>query len=270
MVHKGKAYPGEHEAIVSKGLWEKVQAVLSENTRAKQTKARTKIISPLEGVVRCGHCDGAMGLTYTQKGARRYTYYHCARDAKRAVSRCPLKRVPAGDIEKVVLEQLSAVFRTPTLVSQTYFAAKRMEEAERERLLEHKERLEDDLRDVRQRALEEVSPDGNGPDPGAALAELNREAVTLSRQLTNVAARAQAFVADPVAEREVSEAFQSVETFWDDLFPLERNRLIRLLVEKVELRETGIDMELKTEGMTSLIIELSGLASEARERSQAQ
>ena len=59
-------------------------------------------------------------------------------------------------------------------------------------------------------------------------------------------------------------------TFWEDLFPLERNRLIRLLVEKVELRETGIDMELKTEGMTSLIIELSGLTSEARERSQAQ
>ena len=103
-----------------------------------------------------------------------------------------------------------------------------------------------------------------------ALAELNQEAVTLNHQLTDVAARAQAFEADPVTEREISEAFQSVETFWEDLFPLERNRLIRLLVEKVELRETGIDMELKTEGMTSLIIELSGLASEAGERSQAQ
>ena len=186
------------------------------------------------------------------------------------VSRCPLKRVPAGDIEKVVMEQLSAVFRTPTLVSQTYFAAKGMEEAERERLLKYKERLEDDLLAVRQRALKEVSPEGNGSDPGAALAQLNREAVTLSRQLVDVSARVQAFESDPVAEREVSEAFQSVETFWDDLFPLERNRLIRLLVEKVALRETGIDMELKTQGMTSLIIELSGLASEARERSQAQ
>ena len=61
-----------------------------------------------------------------------------------------------------------------------------------------------------------------------------------------------------------------METFWDDLFPLERNRLIRLLIEKVELRETGIDMELKTQGMTSLIIELSGLASKAREWSHAQ
>ena len=270
VVHKGKAYPGEHGAIVSKGLWEKVQAVLSEHTRARQTKARTKLISPLEGVVRCGHCDGAMGLTYTHKGPRRYTYYHCAKDAKRAVSRCRLKRVPAGDIEKVVLEQLSAVFRTPTLMSRTYFAAKGMEDAGRERLLTQKTQLEDDFLKVRERALEEVSPDGNGSDPGPTLADLNEEAVTLSRQLTDVSARARAFEADPVAEREVAEAFQSVETFWEDLFPLERNRLIRLLVEKVDIRETGIDMELKTRGLSSLIIELSGLASEARERSQSR
>ena len=98
----------------------------------------------------------------------------------------------------MVLEQLSAVFRTPTLVSQTCFAAKGMEGAERERLLKHKERLEDDLLKVQQRALEEVSPDGNGSGPGSALAELNQEAVTLSRQLTDVAARAKAFEADPV------------------------------------------------------------------------
>ena len=83
------------------------------------------------------------------------------------------------------------------------------------------------------------------------MAELNQEAVTLSRQLMDVSARVQAFESDPVTEREISEAFQSVETFWNDLFPLERNRLIRLLVEKVALRETGIDMELKTQGMTS-------------------
>ena len=260
VVHKGKSYPGEHEAIVSRALWEKVQAILSENTRAKQTKAKTKIISPLQGVVRCGHCDSAMGLTYTQKGPRRYTYYLCAKDAKRAISRCRLKRVPAGDIEKVVLEQLGAVFRTPTLISQTYFAAKGMEEADRERLLERKEQLEKDLLKLRQRALEEEVPESNGSDRGQ----------TLSHQLADVSARAQMFESDPVTEREVSEAFQSVDTFWEDLFPLERNRLVRLLVEKVEIRETGIDLELKTQGLTTLIIELSGLASEAKERSQGR
>jgi site-specific DNA recombinase len=31
IVHKGKSYPGEHEAIVDEALWNSVQAILSEN-----------------------------------------------------------------------------------------------------------------------------------------------------------------------------------------------------------------------------------------------
>jgi site-specific DNA recombinase len=266
VVHKGESYPGEHQAIVDKELWEKVQSILSENTRAKLSKAKTKMISPLQGVIRCGHCDCSMGPTYTQKGERRYTYYICEKDAKRAVSRCPLKRVPAGDIEKAVLEQLGAVFRTPTLVAKTYFAAKEMEEAERERLVKQKEQLEEDLAAVRKRALELMSPDNNEPDREEKLAKVNQRAVTLTRHLANVSARLRVFEGDQVTERDVSEAFESIETFWEDLFPLERNRLVRLLVEKVEIRETGIDMELKTNGLTTLITELTGLACEVRER----
>jgi hypothetical protein len=57
-----------------------------------------------------------------------------------------------------------------------------------------------------------------------------------------------------------TKAFANVETFWKDLFPVERNRLIRLLVEKIKIRETGIDMELKTNGLTTLITELASLA----------
>jgi site-specific DNA recombinase len=57
-----------------------------------------------------------------------------------------------------------------------------------------------------------------------------------------------------------------METFWQDLFPVERNRLIRLLVDKVEIRESEIDMELRTNGLTTLIAELAGLACEVNER----
>ena len=31
IVHKGKSYPGEHEAIVDETLWNEVQAILAEN-----------------------------------------------------------------------------------------------------------------------------------------------------------------------------------------------------------------------------------------------
>ena len=47
---------------------------------------------------------------------------------------------------------------------------------------------------------------------------------------------------------------------------MERNRLIRLLIDKVEIRDTGIDIELRTNGLTTLIAELAGLACEVTER----
>jgi site-specific DNA recombinase len=174
--------------------------------------------------------------------------------------------VPAGDIEQAVVEQLSAVFRTPTLVAKTYFAAREIESTEKERLLRQKVKLQEDLAQARQQAVELMKPGNDGPKNDEALATVNRQAVDLSRQLVRVAARCKTYQGSGITEQDVSEAFSNVETFWEDLFPVERNRLIRLLVEKVEIRETGIDMELKTNGLTTLITELAGMACEVNER----
>jgi site-specific DNA recombinase len=269
IAYKGNNYPAEHEALIDQNTWDKVQALLSENNRTKMSKARVKMVSPLSGVIRCGHCDSAMGITYTNKGDRRYSYYICEKDTKRAVSRCPLKRVPAGDIESVVLDQLGAVFRTPTLVAKTYFAAREIEAEEQHRLQGQKKEIEQSLKGVRQEALKLMSPDNDDPDRNSRLPLVNQQAVDLTKQLTNVSARLRVIDTEQISEGDVSEAFQSVETFWEDLFPLERNRLIQLLVETIEIRETGIDMELKTNGLTNLVTELAGLACEVKERSNS-
>lgn len=86
--------------------------------------------SPFQHILRCGHCDGPMGATYTVKANRHYSYYLCMKDHKRAKSICPVKRVPTGDLEKAVLDQLGAVFRTPTMVADVYFRIKKQEEEE--------------------------------------------------------------------------------------------------------------------------------------------
>jgi site-specific DNA recombinase len=182
------------------------------------------------------------------------------------LSRCPLKRIPAGDIEQAVIEQLSAVFRTPTLVAKTYFAARDIEQTERERLLKQKTLLEKELTQSRQQAIELMKPGNNQTGKPEMLDNVNRQAVELSKQLANVNRRCTVYQSANITELDISEAFQNVEGFWEDLFPVERNRLIRLLVDKVEIRETGIDMELRTNGLTTLIAELAGLACEVTER----
>lgn len=96
--------------------------------------------------------------------------------------------------------------------------------------------------------------------------QVNQRAIELSRALTNVTEQKSAVTTANITERDISEAFQNIEKFWDVLYPAERNRLIRLIVEKIEVRETGIDMEVRTRGLAILITELAGLTVEIKER----
>jgi hypothetical protein len=59
-----------------------------------------------------------------------------------------------------------------------------------------------------------------------------------------------------VGEREVIEALASLDPVWDELFPAEQERIIQLLVRRVEVGPDGLDLELRVEGLESLALEL--------------
>jgi hypothetical protein len=43
---------------------------------------------------------------------------------------------------------------------------------------------------------------------------------------------------------------------WDELFPAEQARIVRLLVERVDLAATGLRVSLRAEGLQTLVAEL--------------
>ena len=70
--------------------------------------------------------DGAaFSPTHTRKGDRLYRYYVSQTVLKHGAGSCPVGRVPAGDIEAAVIDQLRAVFRQPEIVAGTWKAARR-------------------------------------------------------------------------------------------------------------------------------------------------
>lgn len=73
-VHKGTAYPGEHEAIISRDLWDKAHAILSESPPARAAKTRTSMPALLKGLIFM-ESGVAMTPTATKKGAKLYRYY---------------------------------------------------------------------------------------------------------------------------------------------------------------------------------------------------
>ena len=78
---------------------------------------REENISPLKGLLKCGHCGGPlMHYTKRKKGAV-YSYYRCLRDSKRAESVCPIKEIAAPVAENLVFAQLSAIFRSPQVLA---------------------------------------------------------------------------------------------------------------------------------------------------------
>lgn len=57
----------------------------------------------------------------------------------------------------------------------------------------------------------------------------------------------------------VMEALQDIESFWQDLFPLEQNRLLHLLVDRVTVYQDALEIKVKTSGMRGLIKELTNV-----------
>ena len=122
-VHKGSAYPGEHEAILPRALWDKVHAVLKESPRARANTTRAQTPALLKGLV-FGADGRAMTPTHTRKRGRLYRYYAAAGLAKGEIAAGVVRRVPAAEIEAAVVHELRTLLRTPEVVVATWRAAR--------------------------------------------------------------------------------------------------------------------------------------------------
>jgi len=68
----GRIYPGVHEPIVSRELWQRVQTVL-DGRKAKRHR-RAKRDFAFSGLIECGHCGSSI---VGEMKKQRYVYYHC-------------------------------------------------------------------------------------------------------------------------------------------------------------------------------------------------
>jgi hypothetical protein len=59
-----------------------------------------------------------------------------------------------------------------------------------------------------------------------------------------------------ITEQEVTRLLADLDTVWEELFPAEQARIMQLLVERVDVRENGLLVHLRAEGLPSLVAEL--------------
>jgi site-specific DNA recombinase len=123
-VHKGVAYPGEHEAIIDRKLWDQAHAILKQSPRKRAANTRAQSPALLKGLL-FGPDGAAMSPTHTRKGGRLYRYYISQSVMKRGTEACPIRQVPAAEIERIVIDQIRSLLQTPEVIVHTWRAARK-------------------------------------------------------------------------------------------------------------------------------------------------
>jgi site-specific DNA recombinase len=116
VTHKGKSYPGEHPEIIEQPLWDQVQAVLAKNRIERATGARAQHPSLLAGLV-FDKSGERLTPTYAVKKGTRYRYYvSTALLTGTGRNRSSGRRIPAGNLEGLVINKLRAFLTDPAAV----------------------------------------------------------------------------------------------------------------------------------------------------------
>ena len=100
--HKGVTYDGQHEAVIDRDTWDRVQAALADKAPARTRRANIRHPSILAGLVHDGH-GRKMTPSHAVKQAKRYRYY-MTRDRQPGTP--AVWRVPAHDLEQLVIARL--------------------------------------------------------------------------------------------------------------------------------------------------------------------
>jgi hypothetical protein len=194
-VHKGTAYPGEHEPIVDRAIWDRVHEVLTINAKRRGNEARARTPAPLRGLMRCTHCSSAITPTHTRRRGLLYRYYVCLGASRRGHDSCPVRSIAAAEVENLVLGQVRRLLASPELVART---------------------------------------------------------ITAVRQENSTADNIE------LEEAGVIEALGALEPVWDELYPAEQARILRLLIARIDVAPDGISVTLHAAGIRSLVAELAG------------
>ena len=188
-VHKGKAYPGEHDAIIDDELWDRAHAILQESPRKRANNSRSRTPALLKGLI-FSDTGAAMTPTSTKKGAKLYRYYvsmDVIRNRETGEETAPM-RLAAGMVEDAVVTEVRRILQTPEVVTKVITALNQEDGADSE--------------------------------------------------------------ADAVA------ALNEFSALWAQLFPAEQARIIQLLVRRVTVTASGLEVDIRREGIAGVIREM--------------
>jgi DNA invertase Pin-like site-specific DNA recombinase len=103
--HKGQCHQGQHEPIIPRDLWNKVQTQLRSDNQGRRRGVKVEAPSLLRGLIQDGESH-KLTASHTVKNGRRYRYY-CQAVTQQGTNSASSIRLPAHDIESRVVARIA-------------------------------------------------------------------------------------------------------------------------------------------------------------------
>lgn len=251
--YKDEVHEGEHVGIVPVELFNRVQNRLTNNGKAGGKTVRNRHNALLKGLLQCKACGRPMTHSYSSKGNKRYRYYVCGTAMQKGWSECPSPSVPAGEIERFVVEQIRTIGSDPVMLAHTAAEVQTRSEAAIELLREERKALDRQIRNDHSK-LQAIAANTHIAGNISGLSEIQQRIQIADQRLKAIADEESALATQEINQSDIQRVLADFDEVWDALLPREQVRVVSLLVDTVNFDGPGgnVAITFHTTGLKSL------------------
>ena len=237
----GELHEGEHSAIVERVVFSRTQALLAAATRVKNESGRNPEYI-LRGVLQCARCGSAFTPASTSKCGSVHRYYRCVTRDRQGKEACPSSPLPAGAIEAYVIDRLREATADGSLAADVAATVRARVAARRNDLVIERRKLPPQIAALS--AAVRSAGDSLAAVPGAARRVIESRLQDAGEQLARCEARYGAtereltnLDAIEVESSWIADSLAEFHGIWEVLTPENRGRLLRAVIQRVEVDE---------------------------------
>ena len=232
--YKDEVHAGEHAPIVDEEIFRTVGILLHRNGTTGGREVRNRFGAILKGLIHCVPCGCAMVPTHATKKTKRYRYYVCTKAQKRGWHTCPSKSIPAGEIEKFVVEQIRCIGQDPTILAETLEVARSEAKARINELEIEKRGLEQGLKRHSSELHKLAGSMASSEVNTAHMADLQERIQSAEQRASQIRAELIGLERQLIDENEAMRVMAAFDPVWETLSLREQARVLRLLIQRVD------------------------------------
>lgn len=259
----GELHDAEHEPLISRVIWDRVQILLGRRHDADRPEGRRRSQAYLlTGLLRCGCCGAALTPATSRAHGQTYRYYRCLTRDKQGRGGCSARPLPAQALEDFVVDRIHQATSGATgkVLATDVVSAIRVKVAREQADLNLERRgLPSRIQGVGAekarlaRSLQRIRNQASRTAIEEQINHLSEEEAAREQRLADIDVRLATLDSTRVEADWIAAALRDFKTLWDAMTPENRVRLVRAIVERVEVDEKAATIEVHLVSLAGMV-----------------